>query len=90
MAREDAHFRLRIPDSLKEKVEKAALANHRSMTAEIIARLERTFEFKGYVETMDKDWVKDFLKHTIDKAAQEILNEAKESGQPIDGKAKKG
>ncbi|MGB3389183.1 MAG: Arc family DNA-binding protein, partial [Pseudaminobacter sp.] len=34
MAREDLHFRLRIPEDLKQKVEKAAADNHRSMTAE--------------------------------------------------------
>ncbi|KTR05016.1 hypothetical protein NS365_13390 [Aureimonas ureilytica] len=44
MAREDLHFRLRIPESLKEQVEKASLENRRSMTAEIIARLEASFE----------------------------------------------
>ena len=43
MAREDLHFRLRIPEDLKKRVEKAAEANHRSMTAEIIARLEASF-----------------------------------------------
>lgn len=43
MAREDLHFRLRIPEALKEKVEEAAEENRRSMTAEIIARLEESF-----------------------------------------------
>ena len=40
MARDDLHFRLRIPDALKAKIEEAAAQNKRSMTAEIIARLE--------------------------------------------------
>ena len=44
MARDDPHFRLRFPDALREKVEAAAKANHRSMTAEIIARLEASFQ----------------------------------------------
>ena len=43
MAREDLHFRLRIPEELKAKVEESASDNHRSMTAEIIARLEESF-----------------------------------------------
>nr|WP_019279702.1 Arc family DNA-binding protein [Rhizobium grahamii] len=43
MAREDLHFRLRIPEELKKRVFAAARANDRSMTAEIIARLEDTF-----------------------------------------------
>lgn len=44
MAREDLHFRLRIPEELKQKVQKAAEENRRSMTAEIVARLEESFE----------------------------------------------
>lgn len=39
MAREDLHFRLRIPEDLKKRIEQAAIENHRSMTAEIVARL---------------------------------------------------
>jgi plasmid stability protein len=44
MAREDLHFRLRIPEDLKAKVEVAAAENHRSMTAEIVARLYGSFD----------------------------------------------
>ncbi|UHD44933.1 Arc family DNA-binding protein [Aureimonas altamirensis] len=40
MAREDLHFRLRIPEQIKEQIEKSAQDNHRSMTAEIVARLD--------------------------------------------------
>lgn len=43
MAREDLHFRLRIPEDLKAKIEGAAQSNRRSMTAEIIERLEASF-----------------------------------------------
>lgn len=43
MAREDLHFRLRIPEDLKVRIENAANKNERSMTAEIIARLQWTF-----------------------------------------------
>ncbi|MDE3873269.1 Arc family DNA-binding protein [Sinorhizobium meliloti] len=43
MAREDLHFRLRIPEDLKVRIENAANINERSMTAEIIARLQWTF-----------------------------------------------
>ena len=40
MSRDDLHFRLRIPEELKARVEAAAEKNRRSMTAEIIERLE--------------------------------------------------
>ncbi|MEF2071918.1 Arc family DNA-binding protein [Consotaella aegiceratis] len=43
MAREDLHFRLRIPEDLKASIEAAAEEHHRSMTAEIVARLEKSF-----------------------------------------------
>jgi hypothetical protein len=43
MAREDPHFKLRIPEDLRRKIYDAALENQRSMTAEIKSRLESTF-----------------------------------------------
>jgi Arc-like DNA binding domain len=43
MSRDDLHFRLRIPEALKNQIEKAAAANKRSMTSEIVARLEGSF-----------------------------------------------
>ena len=44
MSRDDPHFRLRIPEDLKNLVAEAAAENHRSINAEIISRLSRTFE----------------------------------------------
>lgn len=44
MSRDDLHFRLRIPPALKARVQAAAAANRRSMTAEIVDRLEQSFE----------------------------------------------
>lgn len=43
MAREDLHFRLRIPEELKARIETEAQKNMRSMTAEIVDRLESSF-----------------------------------------------
>ncbi|MDE3789603.1 Arc family DNA-binding protein [Sinorhizobium meliloti] len=43
MARQDPHFRLRLPEDLKSRIEDAATRNRRTMTSEIIARLESTF-----------------------------------------------
>lgn len=44
MAKDDLYFRLRLPEDLKTKVSEAADSSHRSMTAEIIARLEASFQ----------------------------------------------
>lgn len=52
MAREDLHFRLRIPDRLKKRVEEAAALHGRSMTAEIVARLTRSFELSRVRSTV--------------------------------------
>lgn len=44
MARNDPQMNLRVPMELKEKIEKAAFQNGRTITAEAIQRLERSFE----------------------------------------------
>jgi hypothetical protein len=41
LAREDAHFRLRIPDDVRAWVQKTAEENRRSMTGQIIFILEK-------------------------------------------------
>ncbi|MBF0877268.1 Arc family DNA-binding protein [Gluconobacter cerevisiae] len=48
MAREDLHFRLRIPEALKRQVAEAAEKRGHSMTAEINERLARTFNDPMY------------------------------------------
>lgn len=40
MAKDDPHFRLRIPADLKDEIEAAAKENNRSINAEIVSRLE--------------------------------------------------
>lgn len=40
----DPQFKLRMTPEIKEAIEKAAAQNNRSMNAEILARLEATFE----------------------------------------------
>ena len=52
MAREDLHFRLRIPEDLKRRIAAASRINERSMTAEIIARLEASFVL-GHAPAVD-------------------------------------
>jgi hypothetical protein len=43
MARDDPHFRLRIPAELKARIEHAATTNGRSVNAEIVAALEQKY-----------------------------------------------
>lgn len=43
MARHDPQVSFRIPASLKEKLDRAAGENNRTITAELVLRLEQTF-----------------------------------------------
>lgn len=43
MARNDPQMNLRVPMELKENIEKAALNNGRTITAEAVYRLEQSF-----------------------------------------------
>lgn len=44
MSREDAQFKLRLPEDLRDLVAEAAASNGRSMNAEVVARLTESFE----------------------------------------------
>ena len=44
MAQEYSQVNFRIPSKLKEDIEKAAFANNRSITSELVSRLEKSFE----------------------------------------------
>ncbi len=51
MSRDDPHFRLRIPENLKREIEASARANSRSITAEIVMRLENSIGLSGSEKT---------------------------------------
>lgn len=40
----DPQYKLRLPTDLKEKIKQASEDNHRSMNAEIVARLQASFD----------------------------------------------
>lgn len=43
----DPQYKLRYPAELRDRIAEAAKANNRSVNAEIVARLERTFRAEG-------------------------------------------
>lgn len=47
MAREDHQLKIRIPVEMKAQVEEASAANGRTMNAEILARLQVTFDIEA-------------------------------------------
>lgn len=57
MARTDPQVNFRIPAELKDKLDNAAKENGRTLTAELILRLEMTFE--------QDDQVKDLLERVL-------------------------
>lgn len=44
MARNDPQMNLRLPVELKEQIEDAAAKNNRTLTAEVVDRLQQSFE----------------------------------------------
>lgn len=76
MARDDLHFRLRIPDDLKQRIAEAAENNRRSMTAEIVARLESSFNFWQNLKLPAQ--ILERLEHTHDEQLDGIAAEASE------------
>lgn len=44
MAQDYTQVNFRIPAKLKEQIEEASLVNNRSITAELVSRLEKSFE----------------------------------------------
>ncbi len=51
MAQEYSQVNFRIPSKLKEDIEKAAFANNRSITSELVSRLEQSFNKVNAHET---------------------------------------
>lgn len=47
MSRLDAQFKLRLPAALRDRLEQAAKAARRSLNAELLFRLEASFEQYG-------------------------------------------
>ncbi|WP_376742341.1 Arc family DNA-binding protein [Ensifer canadensis] len=97
MAREDLHFRLRIPEEIKARIEQAASLNERSMTAEIISRLQWTLgpadeefqELQGKLEestdqVRELTWKVGFLEKDI-ALRREQLREEIQKGEVLRG-----
>jgi hypothetical protein len=61
MAKDDPYFRLRVPENLKAQIEKSAAESNRSMTAEIISRLERSYDVDDRLSDAP-EWLADHEK----------------------------
>ncbi|TBG20637.1 Arc family DNA-binding protein [Rhizobium johnstonii] len=79
-SRDSFKFMLRLPDELREKLKVAADASGRSVTAEILARLEDTFVVESYAESLEIYGVKSDLERAskISTSVQSRLSSIEE------------
>ena len=77
MARNDPQMNLRVPMELKEKIEKAALDNGRTITAEAVYRLEQSFsvEEEGVIMATEatQKILADAIHQTINNLVESLL-----------------
>ena len=77
MAREYSQVNFRIPTKLKEKIEESASTNERSITAELVARLEQSFSAPETTQSLLEEAVMLTLKAVKDDPS--LLNNPKVS-----------
>jgi uncharacterized protein (DUF1778 family) len=77
MARDDPQINLRIPTDLKDRLDHASDKNKRSLTAEVVARLEESFTATKHAEKAPP-----IDEHTLDLFAEKV-------GQVLDEREKK-
>ena len=65
----NAQYNLRWPDELKEKIAQSAKEHNRSMNADIVARLEESFE-KDDAAEFDKGFVLQVIESQQDQINQ--------------------
>lgn len=80
MRKDDPQINLRIPPGLKERIQQEAKKNRRTQTAEIIARLQESFEEKkaGTVK-LDEDTRRELLTQLLAEFAEQGLRRMEEN-----------
>ena len=66
MARDEPQVNLRIPANLKDLLDEASARNKRSLTAEVVARLEESFDSEKGISTPQID------DRTLDLFAEKV------------------
>jgi predicted HicB family RNase H-like nuclease len=67
LAKEADKFIVRLPEGMRNRIEEAAKANKRSMNAEIVARLQFSFEAQSGPPDLD-----DFADQLAEKLAKRL------------------
>lgn len=77
MARDDPQINLRIPGALKDRLDDASAQNKRSLTAEVVARLEESFR-ESAAEVLSQqvdDRTLDLFADTVAGRVVQVLDE---------------
>ncbi|MCA8003144.1 Arc family DNA-binding protein [Burkholderia metallica] len=75
MARDEPQTNLRIPAALKERLVDASVKSKRSLTAEIVARLEESFASDGVSSRSVDDRTMDLFADTVAGKVVQALDE---------------
>lgn len=81
MARSDPQFNLRVPTELKQKVEGAAKESGRSINAEAVYRLEKSFDEPVSFNSTDAEMMTKIVASSMKKLIDELKNEGVESAK---------
>lgn len=87
MARNDPTIYMRIPQELKDQLDAASEANRRSLTAEVVARLQQSFEEGRAIEqaAFEHGFESTGLKQEIERLSQRLEStDAKSIGAMLD------
>lgn len=74
MAKDYTQVNFRIPTKLKEQIEKSANNNERSITAELVARLEQSFALYPEDHPINMS-PEDLMQRTTHTVAKEVVEE---------------
>lgn len=84
MAKDYSQVNFRIPTKLKEQIEQSALENERSITAELVARLEKSFDEPKATTKFDEDVVKQLLANSMKDLLLALNNQGVEGQKILD------
>jgi hypothetical protein len=76
-----AQLNLRLPESLRRRIEVAAKKNHHSLNVEIISRLEASLQLEGHTDLM-RDAMVRLAEHVgLPELAQQVRGNTKKENE---------
>lgn len=74
MSREDPQFKLRLSEKLRDQITESAKASNRSMNAEIVARLEASYDqAESYSKSQAEEIVMVAVNYAVDTFADRLV-----------------